>query len=263
MSPMPTMLFNVLTVLATASTAAAWYVSRPISWLHLPTPPADGYEAVSAKFYIDPNSERATGYYLATSWNFQGHDLQYFGLQPYTPGTRNTTGHIAYSVFGKGTKIGDPERCHDLADGGAGTSCWLDVDLDFGRWYTIESAVVEKTTDGWSRWNGTLVDDNGKRTYIASFWTDKAFGGLSEVAAQWLEWWHYNMDGKTPATRACQPPFRAVMGPPTAGAAVGLPVSFNDGDQEDKCAVAAGESNTAVGVDDDGNIVLSAGFLTY
>lgn len=251
------MLFSLLAALVSAPLALA----GPNVWYKVPNAPAEGFESVSAKFNMDPSSTHVTGYYAATQWSFTGHDVHYFGVQPFTPGSRSTTGHLAYSVFGPGSKSGDPNQCNGGADGGSGVSCWLDIDIDYGRWYTIESTVVEKTTDGSRRWNGTLIDDQGKRTYIASFWTDASYGALSQTVTQWLEWYPYNGDGLTPQTRPCQPPFTMHYGRPTAGNNVAPIAATDNGSKDDECAWAAGYPNTKAEFLGDGTLQLSAGFL--
>lgn len=251
------MLLTVLTALVVSSSVLA----GPGAWYKVPNVPAGGFESLSAKFMMDRHSKPVTGYYAATQWFFQGHDVQYWGLQPYTKGERNTTGHITYSVFGPGSTLGDPERCNPGADGGAGASCWLDIDLDFGRWYTIESKVVEKTADGSRRWNGTLIDDQGARTYIASFWTDGTYGAMSDSCIQWLEWYKFNGDGLTPETRPCQPPFTMHYQRPI-GDGNQAPVSKDAGGKlDDKCAIAAGIPNYTTEFDSDGNLLITAGIL--
>lgn len=252
---------NMLLSLLTALVAAPLALAGPNVWYKMPNTPAEGLESVSAKFNMDPSSPPITGYYAATQFSFIGHDIHYFGVQPFTPGTKNTTGHIAYSVFGKGSKVGDPKQCKGGADGGSGVSCWLDIDLDFGRWYTIESKVVEKTADGSRRWNGTLIDDQGKRTYIASIWTDASYGALSSTVAQWLEWYKYNSDHLTPQTRPCQPPFKMHYTRPVAGNNVAPITRTDNGSKDDKCAWAAGYPNTKAEFLSDGTLQITAGFL--
>lgn len=251
------MLLSLLAALASAPLALA----GPIVWYTVPNTPAEGLESVSAKFNMDPSSTHIRGYYAATQWHFKGHDVQYFGVQPFTPGTKKTTGHITYSVFGKGSHSGDPKQCSSGADGGSGVSCWLDIDLDYGRWYTIESTVVEKTAEGSRRWNGTLIDDEGSKTHIASFWTDASYDALSGRASQWLEWYPYNTDRLTPQTRPCQPPFKVRYGRPTAGSNVAPISPTSDGSKDDKCAWAAGYPNTKAEFESDGTLLISAGFL--
>lgn len=255
------MLFNVLAALATAGAVSANVVSRPGANFNFPSPAAEGYETISNAFNIDPSTERITGHYAATQLTFQSGDLCYYGLQPLTPGTRATNGHIAFSVFGKGTRSGDPDQCKDTADGGDGTSCWLDIDLDFGRWYSIEQTVVETDAEGSRRWNGTLVDDQGKRTHIASYWTPKAFGALAGHGTQWLEWWWYNDDEKTHRERTCQPKFDVAFTKPKSGDSETLYTSIGIGEIEDKCGENAGKPNTFVTVDDEGYMRMTAGFL--
>lgn len=258
------MLFTtVLLTLLSATGISARQPGRNIVWYHAENKPVGGFDSISAKYYIDPASTRIRGYYSATQWGFEGHDVQYFGIQPQTPGTRNTTGHLAYSVFGKGSSIGDPARCSMSADGGPGVSCWLDIDIEFGRWYTIESKVVEKTADGSRRWNGTLVDDStGKRTYIASFWTDASYGGLGTTASQWMEWWPWNVDGLTEATRPCQKWYKTTFQRPI-GNGVQVPIAKPQPDTiDDKCATLAGKPNFHSEFDSNGYFVCTAGILT-
>lgn len=256
------MLISLISVLAIAAPVAA----IPGATYIVPSQPTAGYESVSAKFYMDPSSTPITGYYGATQWQFTGHDIHYFGLQPFSPGSRNTTGHLTYSVFGVGSKIGDPQRCSSGADGRAGTSCWYDIDLNYGRWYTIESKVVQKTADGSRRWNGTLIDDAGKRTYIASIWTDSTYGALSKSVYQWLEWWPFNTDGLTPATRPCQPYFKMLFQRPKAVGLFGITYQAPKGNyivatKDDKCAIAANTPNFKTEWDLSGNLVTTAGIL--
>lgn len=253
------MLYTLLSALALSTAVTA----GPGAWYTVPNMPAGGFETVSAKFNMDSSSTHITGYYAATQWSFTGHDVQYFGLQPYTPGSRKTTGHITYSVFGPGSKVGDPKQCNGGADGGSGVSCWLDIDLDYDRWYTIESKVVEKTSDGSRRWNGTLIDEStGKRTYVASFWTDASYGALSRSVVQWLEWYPYNGDGLTPQTRPCQPYFKMHYQRPI-GDGNQAPVSKEKPTSlDDKCANAIGLPNYRSEFDVNGNLLITAGIYT-
>lgn len=225
--------------------------------------PSTGYTSLSAKYFIDPASNWTTGYYASTEWHFTGHDDQYFGLQPRSPGGK-TTGHLVYSVFGKGSTVGDPARCSGGADGGSGVSCSYDIDLSPGQWYTIESTVVERKPDGSQRWNGTLVaDSTGVRTYIASFWTDASYGNLKGDGMQWLEWYRFNGDGLTPATRPCQPYFKVHYGVPTLsdGTVTTTMSSLFGGSLDDECAVTKGTNNYRSSKQADGSLLIEAGIL--
>lgn len=211
---------------------------------------ADGYDKITSRFYINPNSTWAEGYYAANQVDFQFHDVQYFGLQPRSGIFATATGHVTYSVFGNGSSIGDPNRCFQGADGDAGVSCSLEIDLNKGEWYTIESAVVETGALG-RRWNGTLIDGYGRRTYIASFWTDDTYGQLKGTGMQWLEWYKFNGDDRPAAQRPCQPPFTVKQDLPTLYAA-GVKTQATDSGYrsgrtiEDKCAVAANDPNYSI-----------------
>ncbi|WOO77476.1 uncharacterized protein LOC62_01G001055 [Vanrija pseudolonga] len=170
-------------ILATLAAAAPTLATTPGAWFKFPTVPANGFETVSAKYWIDPSSNWTTGYYAATQWSFQGAwpDVQYFGLQPRSKGDGTTTGHLVYSVFGNGSR----------------------------------SKVVERGADGSRRWNGTFIDDQaGKRTPIASFWTDASYGGLSGSVSQWLEYYPFNGMSPLPSEHPCQPKFHIYYGKP-------------------------------------------------
>lgn len=242
---------------------AAPALAGPGSWFSVPTGTGDGFESVSAKFYIDPSSTWIDGYYMATQWSFTGHDVHYFGLQPRSTGA--TTGHLVYSVFGPGSAIGDPKQCNGGADGGSGVTCWKDIDFEAGRWYTIESTVVQTDPKLGRRWNGTLVDDAGQRTYIASFWTDESYGKLSQSVAQWLEWYKFNGGNLTPAERECQPKFKAHYGLPTAHVGgkdiPGEKPSPFEGSIDDKCATAANKNNYISEIGADNTLTITAGIL--
>lgn len=251
------------TVLAALAAAAPALATTPGAWFQFANTPADGFESVSASFWIDPKSTWTTGYYAATSWAFKGHDVQYFGVQPRSNGDGTTTGHLAYSVFGPGTSIGDPAQCKTTADGGAGTSCWLDINFEAGRWYTIESTVVEKPADGSRRWNGTFIDDQGTRTHIASFWTDSSFGALDGTGiSQWLEWYEFNGDTRAPADRPCQPWFKTFFGKPQAQGQTAVGQSLNHGAIDDSCAVAHNSNNYLSQWTVDGSLVATAGIFS-
>lgn len=258
--------YTIITALAMAAPLAlAGHGPAPVSWFTVPKQ-GDGFESVSSKFFIDPSSTWTTGYYAATSWNFNGHDIQYFGLQPRSDGDGKTTGHLAYSVFGPGSAIGDPERCSGGADGGAGVSCALDIDFQAGRWYTIESTVVQHDAKLGRRWNGTFIDDaTGERTYIASFWTNESYGKLSPGGAQWLEWYPFNLEKRPEAERECQPPFTARYGIPTAYVDgkkfIAGKGNLSPDRMDDKCAVEAGRGNWETEFAADNTLTIRAGIL--
>ncbi|EJT45376.1 hypothetical protein A1Q1_06139 [Trichosporon asahii var. asahii CBS 2479] len=223
--------------------------SSPLSFWKAPARDG-GYEKISAKFYVDPSSTWKTGYYASTQASFAGHDVQYFGIQPREG---QYSGHLTYSVFGKGSSVGDPARCSGGADGGAGVSCSLDgINLNKGEWYEIVSAVVEHGDKG-RRWNGTLIDSQGKQTYIASFWTDDSYGPLSGDGAQWLEWYYFNgiYETTTPEQRDCQPPFTVKYERPTLYVGDQQVKAKDTGKDskwtiDDKCAVKANDPNYSV-----------------
>lgn len=263
------MFFSVLTVLATAASTAVAYGPGPGWWYTTPGRPGDGWEFATTKFFIAANSTRRNGHYAASQYHYTGHDVQYFGIQPHDVNDkRGTNAHVVYSVFGKGSTIGDPDRCIGTADGGAGVSCSLNIDLDFGRWYTIESAVVDKKADGTRRWNGTLVDDAGKRTYIASFVTDATYQGLNGIVANWLEWFPYNVDKKTPEQRECQPWFQVHYSRPqltddkgVVAQSVSWATAPSGNRTDDKCAVAAKTPNWKAEFQADKSLIITAGIL--
>lgn len=239
------MLLSVLSSLVLSAPALA----GPINWWTAPKREG-GYEKVSAKFYVDPSSPWKKGYYASTQASFVGHDIQYFGIQPREG---QFSGHLTYSVFGKGSSVGDPARCSGGADGGAGVSCSLTgINLNKGEWYEIVSAVVEHGEKG-RRWNGTLIDSHGKETYIASFWTDDSYGPLDGHGAQWLEWYPFNSIQSTPpAQRDCQPRFIARYERPTLYVGDQQIHATDNGEIpkgtiDDKCAVKANAPNYNVG----------------
>lgn len=231
----------LLSAPALAASPAAWWTSPARS---------DGYEKMSAKFYVDPASTWKQGYYAATQATFAGHDVLYFGIQPREG---EWSGRLVFSVFGKGSEVGDPSRCHGGADGGSGVSCAMDgLNLNKGEWYTITAAVVERGDKG-RRWNGTMTDSQGQDTYIASFWTDDSYGALKGSGSQWLEWYTFNglWDSTTAAQRDCQPPFTVQYERPTLYVGDQEVHCTDVGKQfqgtiDDKCAVEATAPNYSV-----------------
>jgi hypothetical protein len=222
--------------------------------------PEESSEHVAAKFCIDPSSQWAQGYYAAAQFHFQGHDVHYFGLQPRTS-EKNTTGHLTYSVFGNGSSVGDPQRCRGGADGGSGVSCSMKINFEAGKWYTIESTVVEKR-DGSRRWNGTFIDDTGKRTYIASFWTDASYKTIGWQSGQWLEWYEYNNNGKTPAENECTPYFKMHYGKPMVNGKPSKKYAFFKGRKDDKCAIAHNQNNYNNVLTEDGDLLITSGMFS-
>lgn len=239
----------LLSALASLILSPSALAGSPAGWWRAPTR-SEGYEKISAKFYIDPSSTWVEGYYASTQSSFTGHDVQYFGIQPRTGAH---SGHLTYSVFGKGSDIGDPARCSGGADGGSGTSCSVsNIDLKAGEWYTIVSAVVEKGVKG-RRWNGTLIDSQGAETYIASFWTDDSYGALKGSGSQWLEWYKFNKiwSSTTAAERDCQPPFEVKFELPTLYVGDQKVKAQDTGTLfkrtiDDKCAVQANDPNYSI-----------------
>ncbi|BEJ15399.1 hypothetical protein CspHIS471_0500040 [Cutaneotrichosporon sp. HIS471] len=263
-----TNLLSVLTaaVVAQAASTEAIPGPGPGQWYHMP---ARGYESVSARFYIDPGSTWRSGYYMSTSWIYtkSWNELQYFGLQPRTAGDGPTTGRLVYSVFGNGTRSTN-KRCSNGADGGAGTSCSLNINFQAGQWYRIESKIIAKTATE-NRWEGTFIDEGtGVRTVIADFYTPVAFGGLNDAVAQWLEWYKYNLDGLKPATRNCTAKFGVHFEPPigyhptTGEKQVAKPWVPFVPRKDDACAVAANRPNWDTGFDANGLFWIKAGVLT-
>lgn len=62
---------------------------------------------MSAEFNVDHASTHVFGYYAATQWT--GHDVHYFGIQHHGPEDgKNTTGHMAYCVFGEASRPANP-----------------------------------------------------------------------------------------------------------------------------------------------------------
>ncbi|CAN3370966.1 hypothetical protein DICA2_F37236 [Diutina catenulata] len=247
-------LVSLLSV-AAAINPGAWSLSNS-------TPSGDGFEKVIAKMTMDPKTYRGSGYYAAAQFTFKGGDVQYMGLQPSDPKAEGSDNQgVVYSVFGEHTSVADQDRCSGGADGGDGVSCWFSWPWKFGVEYTFESRVVKTLEDGRRQWNGTLIEEDGTRHYIASYYTGKKKGALSGEASQWLEWFYFNNDNETPETRECQPYGRVHFEWPQYDDSVGA--HFDELSRNtimDKCAVAANTPNARVFHDKSG-LSVEAGFL--
>ncbi|CAN3500936.1 hypothetical protein DICA1_C16556 [Diutina catenulata] len=228
---------------------------QPGYWLKVDNPPAEGFETVTSTIKVDPKTYKDAAYYAANTHLFKDGASHYYGLQPFASGNK-----VFYSVFGEHTELVDKTRCSGGADGGAGVSCSMDYPWEMGVEYKFESKVTKKFDDGRRLWNGTLIEPSGKRVYIASWIVGKEKGNLTGVNTQWLEYWIFNGDGKTAATRNCQKYGKATFGTPQYGS-VAAHVDYEASNYIlDKCAVAAKTPNTRIGKFD-GGVWVEAGFL--
>ncbi|RSH77395.1 uncharacterized protein EHS24_003358 [Apiotrichum porosum] len=271
------MLFNVLASLLATSTAveAQYPGNAPSASYTLPNKPANGWETVSSKFWFDPNSIRASGYYAAAQWWFSDNtDVFYFGLQPMgkndSMANLGQNGLAIFSCFGKGVNVVDSELCYGSADGGDGVSCRLNVNLDFGHWYEIIASLVDIDATGRRTWNGTLVDDQGTPTHIGSWSTDPSFGAIKGDVAQWFEFYSFNGQEAIPySQKECQFYTSVHFGLPTgyphgpSGPAVQAGPHTGVGKLiiGDKCAVAANTPNQKESFGADGSVTITGGFL--
>jgi hypothetical protein len=171
-------------------------------------------------------------------------------------------------VFGPGSRPGNTTQCSQGADGGAGVSCHLNIDFEAGKWYRIESKVIEKSADGERRWQGTFIDEEtDTRTIIADFYTSASYGALSGQCDQWLEWYRYNNDGLKPAQRNCQPKFNVHYGLPHAlnpnKSEWDTPIWNGPyhGTLDDSCAVKNNLPNWNMSFNDAGELTINAGYL--
>lgn len=249
-------LFPLLVLLATV------LADTPTIWFQAEDPmPKGGFKKWSADFNFDPNSKHERGYYAAAQCWMENGEAHYFGLQP---GDTNNGGknHVTYLIFGANTSVADANRCLDGADYGAGVSCGFDYPWEFGKWYTIELELVNELPDGRHQWNGTLIEPNGNRVYIALFYTTPAVGGINGAASQWLEYFKFNVAGQTPETRECQHYGKVNYHYPRFGDSSSSKITelVRKMSLYDKCALAAGEPNTRGGKTSDG-IYFEGGFL--
>lgn len=234
---------------ALAASPACWFQAKADI-------PATGFTKVSADFMFDSKTEKRSGYYAATQFALTNGEAHYFGLQP----RDGDTNRITYLVFGPGTWVADTSRCSPGADGGEGVSCKLEYPWRFDTWYRIELELVA-TEGGRHRWVGTLVEPDGTRVYIALFYTSA--GGLTGRAAQWLEYYKYNGDKKTPETRGCQSYGKVFFKRPRfQGGGSHNYTGIINLEVFDQCAVAANTPNNRGGFTHKG-VYFEGGFLPH
>lgn len=126
------------------------------------------------------------------------------------------------------------------------------------RWWPRRAAATE---GGRHRWVGTLVEPDGTRVYIALFYTSG--GGLKGLAGQWLEYYKYNGDKKTPETRGCQSYGKVFFKRPRfQGGGSHNYTGIINLEVFDQCAVAANTPNNRGGFTHKG-VYFEGGFLPH
>ncbi|CAI7613071.1 unnamed protein product [Penicillium bialowiezense] len=156
-----------------------------------------------------------TGYYFAQQFNFVGQsDVGYTGLQPRKDSGSKSVLHAAFSSFIAGTKSTD-ENCSDGADGGAGVSCAVDIEVN--------------NTVG-TTWVGTLVDSvSGSETRIGSYELPSGSQGIKGSQVGFVEYYPWNAQ----ASHECSqlPKTAVTFGKPVAEGYVGeLTKAYEYGD---------------------------------
>ncbi|KAJ7814875.1 hypothetical protein B0H14DRAFT_2849071 [Mycena olivaceomarginata] len=207
-------------------------------------------------------ADHISGYYFAQMFSFAGSTSRrgYIGLQPRPNQDGNPVLHATFSNFITGSKTDDP-NCHDGADGGDGTSCFVEWNGVHGRTYDLE---VKYAGSGTQRWVGTVIDTVTKaRVHVGSYTLPADAAGIQGSELSFVEWYLWNVDPPPSTDRCAHLPYqKTIFGTPRtthAGSVGALSVFY--GVEDCVGMVALHSENVATGVETNSGFHGQAGFV--
>ncbi|KAM3485006.1 hypothetical protein MY8738_001689 [Beauveria namnaoensis] len=156
------------------------------SW-SIPTP-STGLKDITFGFGVSQAAHKR-GYYFANEFSFQNiKEISYTGVQPQTDSNGKAYIRGVFSSFQNGTTSKHP-NCSDGADGGAGVSCAVTLQVkDFGGRF---DSVIENI--GGTKWRGTLKNSaTGQTAVIGEFTQPAGAGGIVGNYIGFLEYFLAN-----------------------------------------------------------------------
>ncbi|EMH4161272.1 hypothetical protein RJ498_000474 [Pluralibacter gergoviae] len=135
-------------------------------------------------FTINDSTARSTGVYLAQQYFFENQTSGgYLGLQPQNDAGGKQRIRAVFSSFIPGS-VSTDKNCSSGADGGAGVSCGVIFETNYGSTYNI---TIHQTSD--DEWSGDLIDSStGKTVHVGSYKLPAKSGGLKLSGAGFLEY---------------------------------------------------------------------------
>ncbi|OAA37348.1 hypothetical protein BBO_07730 [Beauveria brongniartii RCEF 3172] len=173
--------------LAIAAVAPSTCLAGIGHYWSIPTP-ATGLNDITFGFGVSEAAHRR-GYYFANQYNFQNiQEVSYTGVQPQTDIDGKAYIRGVFSSFQNGTTSKHP-NCSDGADGGAGVSCAVMLQVkDFGGRF---DCVIENI--GGTTWRGTLKNSaTGQSAVIGEFVQPDGAGGIVGNQSGFLEYFLAN-----------------------------------------------------------------------
>ncbi|OAA59989.1 hypothetical protein ISF_06000 [Cordyceps fumosorosea ARSEF 2679] len=153
--------------------------------------PSGGMKDVTFGFDVS-NAAHQVGYYFANQFNFQNvDDVGYTGIQPQADSSSGQASiRAVFSSFQNGTTSSHP-NCSDGADGGAGVSCAVIINVDDfkGRF----DCIIENIGD--TKWRGTVRNAaTGQSAVIGEYVQPEGAGGIQDNQVGFLEYFLANGD---------------------------------------------------------------------
>ncbi|KAJ5780728.1 hypothetical protein N7457_005888 [Penicillium paradoxum] len=160
--------------------------------------PEEGMKEITFPMNI-ANTTHVEGFYFANQFAFVNQDnVGYTGLQPQADKDGKSIVHAVFSSFNEGTTTSH-ENCHDGADGGAGVSCYVNIEGTYDHTYLLN---IKNTAD--TTWVGTLVDSvTGAKNEIGSWTLSSGAQGIQSSQLGFIEYFVGGVDecGDLPKTQ--------------------------------------------------------------
>ncbi|MET3820185.1 hypothetical protein ACVK00_006649 [Burkholderia sp. PvR073] len=229
-----------------------------------PTTPNGGFDRLTWDITPDvvPTTINASYYWATQVSSEHGSHPIYTGIQPRT----QSTNVVIFSAFGAGTAPLSA-NCRGGADGGSGTSCSIGYAWKTGHAYRLQIVHAQADrADGRSTIEGFITDvATGVTTPTGSIAVPADWGGLSNTASVFDEFFPFNGASSDPMQRPCVPYVRYTTSLPHFYLkGVDYPttersIRLNTG--KDKCAALTGTPNARATLVNTSTYLIENGFL--
>lgn len=212
-----------------------------ITWTAAKTTPSDGLRDITFPINM-AQASHVSGYYHAMQFGFNNlGDVGYTGIQPRENVNGKSIVHGVFSSFAAGTLSTHP-NCHTGADGGAGTSCAVEIPASYSPTYNFVIENISGTT-----WRGSMVDTTtGNTTVIGEYILPIIAGGIKPSQLGFVEYYPWNSGSHT-----CNqlPKTEVTFGIPTTKTSGAGPITLDASYEYGDCvgSVAFKRSRTSAG----------------
>ncbi|MFD9592996.1 RICIN domain-containing protein [Kitasatospora sp. NPDC059973] len=211
----------------------------------VPNAPSGHLTNITFPMAINPASEQ-TGLYYAQQFGVANGKTGYTGLQPQPTSGNTQKFRAVFSVFasgGAGTPAdtsSNDANCKPGADGGAGQSCSVLFNAEYGHSYYL-AVKREASTSTTSTWTGDVFDDSNLRSFVAHIgsWTVPS-GLLNSSGSGFVEYVYYDAAGRCDQNTVSD----AYFGGPSSTDAGGLSGVVNNVREYGSCAGQANFAST-------------------